>query len=95
MLQPKEWRIGEDLSPHDSLLDGYTFRDLIRQLHYNHPANMITSEVVMLEFESVISQRLQDARFLVQNNMDIIIEHAKDENLGKSQWEMLYESTIR
>lgn len=74
----RQWRLGEDLSTYDSLLDVLTFDDLILQIHCNVPKDKMTSERVMAELDCLLDSRMDDMRFLVEKNMDKIIEYSRD-----------------
>lgn len=71
----KSWKIGEDLSTYDSLLDGVTFDDLILAVHHN--SRIISSEAVLDEWVSILSQRLEDAVYLLNMNMEEIMAEAR------------------
>ena len=71
----KSWKIGEDLSTYDSLLDGVTFDDLILAVHHN--SRIINSEAVLDEWVSILSQRLEDAVYLLNMNMEEIMAEAR------------------
>ena len=69
----REWRLGQDLFPEDNLLDGLTFNDLIMAVHQCRTVNRSTVHATLNE---IMAQRRQDMVFLLENNMDIIIEKA-------------------
>lgn len=69
----REWRLGKDLFPEDSLLDGLTFNDLIMAVHQCRTVNRAAVHATLNE---IMSQRRQDMMFLLENNMDIIIKKA-------------------
>lgn len=72
----RQWLLGEDLSSNDNLLDGITFYDLILQVHCN--CRKITPQAVRKELEETLSQRIEDMRFLLENNMQQIMDEAMD-----------------
>lgn len=74
-MPDKSWKIGEDLSTYDSLLDGVTFDDLILAVHHN--SRVINSEAVLDEWVSILSQRLEDAVYLLNMNMEEIMAEAR------------------
>ena len=74
----REWKLGEDLSTYDSLLDGVTFDDLILQIHCNVPKENITPDIVRTQLLSLLNGRLDDTWFLVDKNMDKIIEYSRN-----------------
>lgn len=70
----RQWRLGKDISTYDNLLDEVTFDQLILSVHCN--CREITKETVRKEWIEIINERLSDARFLFENNIDKIIEEA-------------------
>lgn len=77
----QEWKLGKDLYPEDSLLDGITFDDLILAVHQ---CRLISPETVRVELNHILAQRRQDMMFLLENNMDVIIQKALE---GRAQYE--------
>lgn len=71
----KKWKLGDDLDRYDDLLYGFTFDDLILAVHCN--CRKITPEAVLREAREILDNRMQDYRFLLENNLDEIIEEAK------------------
>lgn len=69
------WKLGEDLITSDNLLDGITFDDLILAVHCN--CREISSAAVMREFKEIMTSRMQDTEFLLEQNMNEIIHEAK------------------
>lgn len=78
----KKWKLGDDLDRYDNLLYGFTFDDLILAVHCN--CRKITPEAVLREAREILDIRMQDYRFLLENNLDEIIEEAKK---GRAQYE--------
>ena len=78
----RKWKLGDDLDRYDDLLDGITFDDLILAVHCN--CRKITPEAVLREAREILDIRMQDYRFLLENNLDAIIEEAKK---GRAQYE--------
>lgn len=77
----RKWKLGDDLDRYDDLLDGITFDDLILAVHCN--CRKITPEAVLREAREILDIRMQDYRFLLENNLDAIIEEAKK---GRAQY---------
>lgn len=73
MLEPK-WRIEEDMVTSDNLLDAVTFDDLILAAHCN--CRTVTPETVRKELREILDIRKQDMMFLLEKNMDVIIQKA-------------------
>lgn len=71
----RQWKLGEDLSTCDSLLDGLTFDDLILAVHCN--CRVITPAAVHAELSEMLAQRKQDMAELLERNMDIIMTEAR------------------
>lgn len=69
----QEWRLGKDLFPEDNLLDGLTFNDLIMAVHQ---CRTVSRASVHATLNEIMSQRRQDMMYLLEKNMDIIIEKA-------------------
>lgn len=69
----REWKLGKDVFPEDNLLDGLTFNDLILAVHQCRTVNRASVHATLNE---IMAQRRQDMMFLLENNMDIIIEKA-------------------
>ena len=76
-----EWKLGKDMIPSDAILDPVTFDDLILALKCN--CKCITPGAVIAQATAIIQQRLEDWKYLIENNMDEIIALAKDESLDK------------
>ena len=74
-MPDRAWNLGEDLNAGDSLLDGLTFEDLILAVHCN--CRKIDRKAVTDTFKEIIEGRMQDADFLLENNMEAIIEEAR------------------
>ena len=78
-MMDKSWKLGEDLFTSDPLLDGFSFDDLILALHCNFPKVGITASALRKTLlEDILAARLTDMHFLVQNNMDEILERARN-----------------
>lgn len=74
-MPERQWKLGEDLSTSDNLLDPVTFDDLILAVHCN--CRVITPDEVVRTMREMLEQRLQDTRFLIKNNMEAITEEAR------------------
>lgn len=73
------WKLGKDMISSDTILDSVTFDDLILALKCN--CEHITPDAVIVQATEIINQRLEDVKYLVENNMDEIIALALDEPL--------------
>ena len=71
----RKWKLGVDLDTYDCLLDSVTFDNLILVVHCN--CREITPDAVRKEWKEILEERLADARFLLDNNIDKIIAEAK------------------
>lgn len=71
----RPWRLGEDLSENDNLLDGIMFDELITTVRCNCP--VIDKKAVYNEFMRILEIREQDMYSLLDRNMDAIIAAAK------------------
>lgn len=70
----RNWKLGDDMFVSDNLLDGITFDDLILTVHYN--CSKITKQAVKKELKEILAIHMQDMEFLLENNIDKIIEMA-------------------
>lgn len=75
MESGRKWKLGEDIDRHDNLLDGISFDELILTAHCN--CREIASEEVEKELDKILEIRLQDMKYLLQNNLHEIIQEAK------------------
>ena len=69
----REWKLGEDLYPEDNILDGITFDDLILAVHQ---CRVVHRATVQAELNQILSQQRQDMMFLLEKNMEVIIQKA-------------------
>lgn len=74
-----EWKLGKDLLTSDTILDPVTFDDLILALKCNYP--YIGETEVRTQMKEILDQRLEDVKYLIENNIDEIIALASDEPL--------------
>lgn len=72
----RQWKLGEDLSTYDNILDAITFDEIIMTVHCNCPK--ITREAVQKEFKNILESRMQDMEYLFNNNIEEIIAKAKE-----------------
>lgn len=70
----RQWKLGEDVSEHDNLLDGITFNQLIVSLHSG--SERVTPAEVRKVVKDMLEIQLEDMWFLVDKNMDEIIKRA-------------------
>lgn len=73
------WKLGKDMLTSDAILDPVTFDDLILALKCN--CEHITPDAVIVQATEIINQRLEDWKYLIENNMDEIIALARNESL--------------
>lgn len=69
------WRLGEDLSAEDNMLDGITFSEIITTVHCNCPK--ITPDAIRKEVLALAELRIDDLKYLLERNMDVIAEEAR------------------
>lgn len=74
-----DWKLGKDMIPSDTILDPVTFDDLILALKCN--CEHITPDAVIVQATEIVNQRLEDWKYLIENNIDEIIALATDEPL--------------
>lgn len=74
-----DWKLGKDMLTSDTILDPVTFDDLILALKCN--SEHITPDAVIIQATEILNQRLEDWKYLIENNIDEIIALAADEPL--------------
>lgn len=67
----REWKLGKDVYPEDSMLDGFTFKSVIDAVHCN--CEHITPQAVRDTAREILSERLQDFEYLLENNITEIM----------------------
>nr|DAZ39198.1 MAG TPA: hypothetical protein [Caudoviricetes sp.] len=70
----QNWKLGDDMVVSDNLLDSITFEDLILTVYCNCPK--ITEQAVKKELKEILAIHMQDMEFLLENNINKIIELA-------------------
>ncbi len=73
-MEDHKWKLGDDLSGEDNLLDPVTFESLILSVHCG--CQVIDRKSVKKTMDEIIEDRLADARFLLERNMEAIIKAA-------------------
>lgn len=71
----KEWKLGIDLDRSDNLMDGFTFDDIILQVHCN--CREITEQTVRKEVLELATARLDDMCELLNRNIGVIMMEAR------------------
>lgn len=66
-----DWKLGKDMIPSDTILDPVTFDDLILALKCN--CERITPDAVIIQATEIVNQRLEDWKYLIENNIDEIM----------------------
>lgn len=74
MIENRKWKLGDDLSVEDNLLDEITFKELITTIHCNYQC--ITPENITKELNRIMDIRMQDMKYLLENNMEKIMNEA-------------------
>lgn len=69
-MPERKWKLGVDLSTYDNLLDGLTFDDLLLAVHCN--CREVTPAAVLREWKDMLKMRLEDANYLLENNIEEI-----------------------
>lgn len=75
-MEERKWKLGEDLSTYDNLLDPITFDEVILTVHCN--CSVIDRESVLKEILQLVKYRLDDTIDLLDINMDEIIKRSKE-----------------
>lgn len=70
----RKWKLGEDVSQSENLLDPVTFAELIMTLRCN--CSEITEKSIRAEMKRIMDIRLQDMNYLLDNNIEEIIAAA-------------------
>lgn len=79
MSDARRWKLGKDMLTSDTILDPVTFDDLILALKCNYA--YIGETAVRTQMKEILDQRLEDVKYLIENNIDEIIALASDESL--------------
>jgi hypothetical protein len=79
MSDAGRWKLGSDMLTSDTILDPVTFDDLILALKCNYA--YIGETAVKTQMKEILDQRLEDVKYLIENNIDEIIALARDEPL--------------
>lgn len=77
MSDAGRWKLGKDMLTSDAILDPVTFDDLILALKCNYA--YIGETAVRTQMKEILDQRLEDVKYLIENNIDEIIALARDE----------------
>lgn len=76
----RNWKLNDDLITSDSLLDGITFGDVILAVHCN--CRHITPDAVRRTAKEILDGRMQDYRYLLENNIEEIMAEARKGRAG-------------
>lgn len=74
-IPERQWKLGEDLFPEDSLLDGFTFEDVITVLKSN--CQNLTPTEAKKELRELVDSKLEDMYFLFENNCEEMLKIAR------------------
>jgi hypothetical protein len=69
-----------DLDSHEvesNILDPYTLETLLLEISCNIRKEDINRDSVMKQFETVLASKLEDARFIMEHNLDNIVKKAR------------------
>ena len=72
----RNWKLGDDMRREDNLLDPITFDELVQTLHCN--ARTINEAAAKRALREIMTTRMEDLEFLLENNMDEILRAAKE-----------------
>ena len=70
----ENWKLGDDLSLCDNILDPVTFDDIVTAVRLNEKT--VDRDAVLKTARALIDSRLKDFNFLFENNVDGIIREA-------------------
>ena len=75
----RNWKLGDDLSVQDDVLDPITFDEIIMTVHRN--CKEINTASVIKTFKEILEMRLTDAKEIFERNIDEICnEVLKEKN---------------
>lgn len=74
-MKEGRWVLGDGLHEKDNMLDGFVVEDLIQALRQEPRINRASAYRV---FQQILDQRLEDARYLLNMNMDEILRRAAE-----------------
>lgn len=75
MVHENQWKLGVDMVNSDNMLDGFTFDDVILEVHHN--CRQITSDQVRKQVHEILANRLEDLDYLLENNIEEIMQEAR------------------
>lgn len=70
----RQWKLGDDLTVEDNMLDGITFAEIIMTVHHN--CRVITPDAIRTEVLTLVELRMDDMKCLMEKNLDVIAEEA-------------------
>lgn len=68
----RKWKLGEDVSRQDSVLDGFTFEQLIISLRSG--SKKVDEAEIRKVAKEMLDIQLEDMNYLIDNNINEIIE---------------------
>lgn len=74
-MAERKWKLGEDMFQEDDILDPITMYDVILAVKCN--CKDINYAEVMATYREILEQRLEDASFIILNNLEEIAEAAR------------------
>ena len=75
----RQWKLNKDLSTYDSVLDGFTFDDIILSLYTGE--KIIDKKAIKKVVKDILESQFQDMNFLIDNNIDEILSIAKNNKI--------------
>ncbi len=73
-MNEDKWKLGLGQTTSDSVMDGFTFDDLITAIQSN--CKEITEDDVWEQAMSIIRGQMEDMKYLIETNMEQIINAA-------------------
>ena len=73
-MDENKWKLGNDMFPEDDILDPITFADVALAVKCN--CRVIDRAAVLQTYWEILEQRLEDAEYLLKNNLDEIVKMA-------------------
>lgn len=71
----RNWKLGDDLSEYDNILDGFNIEAIIIALVCNE--RVIDDRAARKVYHEILEVRLEDAEFILNNNISEIVQAAK------------------
>lgn len=75
-MSDSKWKLGHDMFSDDDILDPITFYDVALAVKCN--CKVIDEVAVVQTYKEILEMRLEDADYLLENNVDEIVKLASE-----------------